>query len=205
MIIRAHYTIPIKSLKQNNFNFGLNDYPIFNETYRETLNNNILNYYFESEIGFETAELFKTYLNNTMALIMPKYNEMYKAQEKTLENIFGNVDLKETAKRNNTNKINTSSNSNSDNKNLFQDTPQGKLDFTDLENQNWATNYTMNKGKINDTSESNGENNELYEREIKGNNGNKYNIDILNDIKNNLMNIDMLIINELSDLFMGIY
>ena len=201
----AHYTITIKSLIDNGFNFGLQNYPIFNESYRETLNNNILNYYFESEIGFETAELFKIYLNNTMALIMPKYNEMYKAQEKALENILGNVDLKETAKRNNKNKINTSSNSNSDNKNLFQDTPQGRLDFTDLENQNWATNYTMNKGKINDTSESNGENNEIYEREIKGNNGNKYNIDILNDIKNNLMNIDMLIINELSNLFMGIY
>ena len=41
----AHYTITIKTLKQNNFNFGLQDYPIFNETYRETLNNNILNYY----------------------------------------------------------------------------------------------------------------------------------------------------------------
>lgn len=201
----AHYTTTIKTLKQNNFDFGLLDYPIFNETYRETLNNNILNYYFEHEIGFETAELFKLYLNNTMKLIMPKYNEMYKAQEKALENILGNVNLKEKATRNNTNTINTSSNSISNNKNLFQDTPQGQLDFTELENQTWATNYTMNKGNINDSSESNGENNELYEREITGNNGNKYNIDILNDIKNNLLNIDLLIINELSDLFMGIF
>lgn len=201
----AHYTITIKTLKDNGFNFGLNDYPLFNETYRNTLNENILNYYYESEIGFETAELFKFYLNNTMKLIMPKYNEMYKAQEKALLNILGNVDLYEESTRQNENTINTTSNSNSDNKNLFQDTPQGQLDFTDLENQQWATNYTMNKSQIGDESESVGNNNEDYERHLYGNNGNKYNIELLNDIKNNLLNIDMLIINELQDLFMGIY
>lgn len=201
----AHYTITIKSLKDNNFDFGLQNYPIFNETYRDILNNNILNYYYENEIGFETAELFKFYLNNTMQLIMPKYNTMYNAQEKALENILGNVDLYETSNRKNQNKINTTTNSNSDNKNLFQDTPQGQLDFTELENQNWATNYTMNKTKINDTSYNEGNNNEDFIRTVKGNNGNKYNIELLNDIKNNLMNIDLMIINELNDLFMGIY
>ena len=201
----AHYTITIKTLKENGFNFGLNTYPIFNESYREILNNNILNYYFENEIGFETAELFKFYLNNTLTLIIPKYNEMYKAQEESLLNIFGNVNLTEISNRKNQNNVNTNSNSTSKNKNLFQDTPKGKLDFTELENQNWATNYTMNNSNINDQSNSNANNNEDYTRTIKGNNGNKYNIELLNDIKNNLMNIDLMIINELSDLFMGIF
>ena len=63
----------------------------------------------------------------------------------------------------------------------------------------------MNNSNINDQSNSNANNNEDYTRTIKGNNGNKYNIDLLNDIKNNLMNIDLMIINELSDLFMGIF
>lgn len=201
----AHYTITIKSLIDNDFNFGLQNYPIFNESYRETLNKHILNYYYESEIGFETANLFKFYLNNTLDLIMPKYNELYKKQEIALLNIFGNVDLTENSNRQNENQVTTNSNSNSNNKNLFQDTPQGPLDFTELENQTWATNYTMNKSNITDESESNGTNNEDYERHIHGNNGNKYNIDLLNDIKNNLMNIDLMIINELNDLFMGIY
>ena len=204
-MIMAHYTITIKTLMDHNFDFGLQNYPIFNETYREILNNNILNYYYESEIGFETAELFKRYLNNTMQLIMPKYNEIYKAQETALENILGNVNLVETSNRKNQNNINTTSNSLSRNKNLFQDTPQGKLDFTELEDQNWATNYTMNNSNINDASQSNGNNNEDFTRTIKGNNGNKYNLDLLNDIKNNLLNIDKLIIDELSDLFMGIF
>lgn len=201
----AHYTITVKTLIDNNFNFGLTDYPIFDENYRNVLNQNILNYYYESEIGFETAQLFKFYLNNTLNLIMPKYNELYKKQQIALQNIFGNVDLTETSQRQNQNTINSSSSSESNNKNLFQDTPQGELDFSELEQQKWATNYTMNKSNINDTSTSNGNNNEDYLRHIVGNNGGKYNIDLLRDIRNNLMNIDMLIINELNDLFMGIY
>ena len=63
----------------------------------------------------------------------------------------------------------------------------------------------MNKGKINDSSKTDGNMDEIYERQVNGNNGNKYNIDLLNDIKNNLMNIDLMIIKDLNDLFMGIY
>lgn len=201
----AHYTITIKSLIDNHFDFGLDEYPIFNETYRNTLNEHILNFYYNSEIGFETAELFKFYLNNTLKLIMPKYNILYQKQEEALTNILGNVDLAENSSRSNTNNITTNTASISDNKNLFQDTPQGQLDFTALENQNWATNYTMNKTGINDTSSSNGTGSETYGRTLRGNNGNKYTIDLLEDIKNKLMNIDLLIIYELNDLFMGIF
>ena len=42
----SKYTITIKNLMKNNFDFGLNDYPIFDENYRSTLNENILYYYY---------------------------------------------------------------------------------------------------------------------------------------------------------------
>lgn len=201
----AKYTITIKTLIENNFDFGLQDYPIFNESYRQILNNNILNYYYENEIGFETPALFKKYLNNTMALIMNKYNTLYKAQEKLLENLLDNVNLKERYTRNTNNQTNSNSNSNSNNKNLFQDTPQGKLDFTELENQSWATNYNISKSNIDDMSTSTGEGEEVFERTITGNNGNKYSIEVFKEIKNNFFNIDELIIEELQTLFMGVF
>lgn len=202
----AKYTITIKSLIDNNFDFGLQNYPIFNETYRNTLNNNILNHYYENEIGFETANLFKFYLNQKLNEIMPYYNELYKNQEKLIkDNLFDNVDLEETSNRINNTSTNSNSLSNSDSKNLFQDTPQGKIDMTIFDNQSYATNLTLNKAKINDISNSSGNNNEDFTRKIKGTNGNKYKIDILKDIKNNLMNIDLMIINELNDLFMQIF
>lgn len=202
----AKYTITIKSLLDNNFDFGLKNYPIFNESYRNILNNNILNHYYENEIGFETANLFKFYLNQKLNEIMPYYNILYTAQEEIIKDkLFDNVDLKETSNRINKTNTNSTSISSSNNKNLFQDTPQGKIDMTIFEDQTYATNLTLNNSKINDESNSSGNNNEDFIRNIKGSNGGKYKIEILNDIKNNLMNIDLMIINDLNELFMQIF
>ena len=215
----AKYTITIKSLIDNNFDFKMTSYPIFDETYRNTLNQNILYHYYENEIGFETAPLFRFYLNQKLNEIMPYYNTLYKVQQKLLNenNIFNNVNLTETFNRKNDTTTNSTSNSNSknnglsNNKNIFQDTPQGKITQTDIENQTWATNVTFDKNETNntiqDTTSSNGNANNIenYIKNIIGNNGNKYNIEILNEIKNNLMNIDLMIINDLNELFMQIF
>lgn len=213
----AHYTITIQTLINNNFDFQLDKYPIFDENYRETLNSKILNHYFDAEIGFETAPLFRHYLLAKLNEIMPLYNIMYEKQKDLLENIFGNVNLTETFEGENSNNSNVSNNSqshstgNSNMKNLFQDTPQGELDTTSIKNQKWATNLSLNEnntnGNITDNStsvgNSNGTNN--YIKKIVGNNGGKYNIELLKEIQNSIINIDMMIINELQDLFMGIF
>ena len=201
----AHYTVTIKTLLDNGFDLGLQDYPIFNESYRNILNKKILDHYYMDEIGYETAELFKHFLNARMNEIMSYYNELYINQEKLITDTLENVNLYENSTRNNTNTVNTESSSNTNNKNLFQDTPQGQIDFTDIENQRWATNLTMNKNDINDNSSSNGENNEEYTRHVHGNNGKDYKVKMLIEIKNNLSNIDMRIIDDLRELFMQIY
>lgn len=84
----AHYTITIQTLINNGFDFKLDNYPIFDENYRETLNSKILNHYFDAEIGFETAPLFRHYLLAKLNEIMPTYNIMYEKQKDLLENIF---------------------------------------------------------------------------------------------------------------------
>ncbi len=213
----AHYTITIQTLINNGFDFQLDKYPIFDENYRETLNNKILNHYYDAEIGFETAPLFRHYLLAKLNEIMPLYNIMYEKQKDILENIFGNVNLTETFEGENSNNSNVSNNSqsnstgNSNMKNLFQDTPQGELDTTSINKQKWATNLTLNEnntnGNITDNStsvgNSNGTNN--YIKKIIGNNGGKYNIELLKEIQNSIINIDIMVINELQDLFMGIF
>lgn len=203
----SKYTTTIKVLKDNNFNFGLDSYPIFDENYRETLNNNILNHYLMNEIGFETAELFKFYLNQKMNEIMPYYNELYKVQKKLIDEnlLLNNVNLTETLHGSNTTKTSSTSQSLSNGKNLYQDTPQGEISQTDIDKQTWATNLTLNKNKIEDESNATGNGTNEYLKTIIGNNGGKFNIDVLNDIKNNLLNIDMMIINDLNELFMQIF
>ena len=211
----AKYTITIKTLIDNNFDFKMTQYPIFDENYRETLNNNILYHYYENEIGFETAPLFRFYLNQRLNEIMPKYNELYKAQKNLIDNnlLLNNVNLTETLSGQNATTTSSTSkstnNGTSNNKNLFQDTPQGQISSTEIDNQTWATNLTLDSNTsnntINDSSSATGSGTNSYLKTIIGNNGGKFNIDVLNDIKNNLMNIDLMIIDELYDLFMQIF
>lgn len=201
----SKYTTTIKTLIDNNFDFKMTSYPIFDENYRETLNQKILYHYYENEIGFETASLFRFYLNNKLNEIMPYYNELYNKQIKLLDKLDKNVDLTETFKRDS--KTNTTSKSNSKNsgKNVFLDTPQGNLYKGDIDSTDYATSVTWNKNDIDDTSEGTGTGLENYIKTITGNNGSKYNIEVLKDIKDNIINIDLMIINELNDLFMGIF
>lgn len=227
----AKYTITIKTLIDNNFDFQMTQYPIFDENYRNTLNHNILYHYYENEIGFETAPLFRLYLNQKLNEIMPYYNELYKAQKKMIDEnlLLNNVNLTEQLQgsntRHDTNNTTTNTNSTStstnngtsNNKNLFQDTPQGEISNTEIDNQKWATNLTLDRNTtnntINDNSNSNGTSNNIlnsngtneYIKSIIGNNGGKFNIDLLNDIKDKLMNIDLMIINDLNELFMQIF
>ena len=203
----AKYTITIKTLIDNNFDFKMDSYPIFDENYRNTLNNNILYHYYENEIGFETAPLFRFYLNQKLNEIMPYYNELYKVQKKIIDEnlLLNNVNLTERLTGSNTTNTNSTSQSSNKGKNLFQDTPQGEISNTEIDDQKWATNLTLNNNSINDTSNATGSGTNEYLKTIIGNNGGKFNIDVLNDIKNNLMNIDLMIINELNDLFMGIF
>ena len=201
----SKYTITIKSLVDNNFDFGLKNYPIFDEEYRSILNNKIINHYYFSEIGQETAEAFKFMLNTKMNEIMDFYNTLYKHKLELLNQITSNVNLTESFERDTTNETSSSSTSLNNGKNLFQDTPQGRIWADDIDNVDYATNVNMTRNNINDNSSATGIGNENYIKTIVGNNGNKYNFEVLKNLKDDLINIDMLIINELNDLFMGIY
>lgn len=200
----SKYTITIRNLIKNDFVFNLYDYPIFDENYREILNKKILDHYLMSEIGLETAELFNHYLGSKLNEIMPYYNILYQKQTRLLENLENNVNLTESFNRNIENESSGTSTGTSDGKTLFEDTPQGRLVQSTMDDMDHATNINFSKSNDSSSSTSNGASTENYIKTVVGNNGGKYTVEILNEIKNNLLNIDLLIINELSDLFMGI-
>lgn len=107
----SHYTTTIKQMIDNNFDFQMTNYPIFDEDYRSVLNQKILNHYYEDEIGFETTALFRFYLNNKLNEIMPKYNILYTAQKKLLDDnlLYNNVNLTEQLTGSNTTLSSTTS------------------------------------------------------------------------------------------------
>lgn len=56
------------------FNFS---FPIWEETYRQTLEYKILQHYYMREIGFETVGLWKFYLQRALTEKMPYFNDLY--------------------------------------------------------------------------------------------------------------------------------
>lgn len=59
---------------------GLHDYPIFDNNYRQQLNDKIINHFLFREIGFETAAQFAHFVRKTMHENMPYYNQLYLSQ-----------------------------------------------------------------------------------------------------------------------------
>lgn len=78
------FRIELGELVENGFDLGLDQYPIFDEGYRQKLNDAIIDHYYTREIGMNAAN-FKAKLNIRMNEIMPVYNEMYIQQFKNLE------------------------------------------------------------------------------------------------------------------------
>lgn len=228
--VPSKYTAVIHNLREQEFDFGLNDYPIFDETYREKLNKKILDHYDFYEIGQETPHLFKLFLNRTMNEIMPYYNELYKSIINYSENLLKNVDLKETLSRDTTSEItgNSTSESNSESNStsestdkytsIFNNTPQGQILKNAIEEQDYATTLTQNKDENSSSQNSNisdnttnqtsqnGSGTENYTKNISGNNGAYLISDIIERFRKNIVNVDLMIIEDsrIKELFFGL-
>lgn len=73
----ARYTIELGKLVESGYPLSFGNYPIFNEEYRQTLEQKIIDHYYFNEIGAETADRFSFYLRRKMREIMPYYNQLY--------------------------------------------------------------------------------------------------------------------------------
>lgn len=75
------------------------DFPIFDETYRSVLETKILKHFYTREIGFETAGLWKHFLDMRLNEVMPYYNKLYQSELLTF-NPFYDVDVTTTGNNN---------------------------------------------------------------------------------------------------------
>lgn len=206
----------IKSACPKIFNF---DFPIYKEDHRLDLEEKILKHYYTREIGFETVGLWKLYLEEKLNLIMPFYNKLYEMVEKDflydydMEEKFTkttNDDYTQNFEGTGSNTGNASSSSSENLKTVNSDYPQSTINGGDYattssvsENLN-QTSSNQSQNTSNESTQKNiGEKTEVYENTKHGRT--KPLADIISDYKQDLMNIDNRIINDLSDLFMNIY
>lgn len=223
----SKYTTELRYLVESGFDLGLKSYPIFNENHRADLNKKIIEHYYFREIGMETAGAFKFVLNRKMNEIMPKYNELFKSQTFQFDPIRG-IDLQESYNdifkenvESTTNGI-TKSESTADSttktngRDLFNDTPQGLLDNGAIANEKYLTNATLTDdageqhgistatGTTGADSKSNTGKNLMYTKTRKGSEYHNPS-ELLQKYRETIINIDLMIIENLSSLFMNIY
>lgn len=183
-------------------------YPLFNddgkgEERKKELETKIIKHYYLYEIGFETYTRFKLALDESLNRIMPYYNEMYKSIYLQGDDPLVNMDFWETRDTQNKNETNSSNHdtSNGTNHSVFQDTPTQQLGDED-----YATNINdiTNQNESNGTNEVNANLDEKMQRHILG--LNQYSKqDMITRFRDNIINVDEMIIEELHDLFMLIY
>lgn len=231
----SRYTIELRYLIEGNYEM-LKDYPIFDESYREQLNNKIIQHYYFREIGFETEALFKNRLNQKMNEIMPYYNQMYESSKLKIDPL-STIDLEEVFSRkskttgegtsstsgtgNNTNNFNSTDTTDYGKISKFSDIAQAQTTPNEILNDKYLTSATVDDGQDKNTNtgtntsqtESTTSGTSTDERNLdedttltrKGNNGIASESELLNMYRETFLNIDMMIIDDLDELFLGIW
>lgn len=193
---------------------GLDKYPIYDEYYRNKLNDKIINHFYFREIGFETAAQFAWYMKRTMNEIMPKYNRLYEAMLTDLKHPLSDWTRHRdvTIEGETTNDTQNSGISSNDthSRNVFQDTPMSLLSndgSPSIENLDYATNVTYDdsnsEGSSSGTSQSQGTS--LTDRVEDEYGRNRSLASLIAEYYEKFTDIDLMIINDLETLFMGLW
>lgn len=207
------------------------DFPIFESSYKETLCKKILLHYYTREIGMETVGLWKLRLQTKMNEIMPFYNRLYEdlndkfnimysadmyIEREDTRALDSTRDIKGTneSEQSGTSKLTNESEDSAQSR--FLDTPQGGLNG--ILDSDYLTNATINDGTSESTANSESSNTtsaettskDIYDSDEKGTmqehrygSDNRY--EAMERYTQELFNIDMRVINNLSDLFMKVW
>lgn len=210
------------------------DYPIFDADYKAGLEKKIIKHYYTREICAETYGRWKLFLESRMIEIMPFYNQLYEStllKYDIFEDVnylrSGNRTGEETGETSNTGEtvhtgvdtLDGNYTANSEGWSKYSDTPQGSIN--DLDSDMYMTNATKNtsddesttdetrNSNYTDNTTNNGEHSkntlEEYSELIKGKMPGKSYMNMVQEFRETILNIDKMIIDELNDLFMMIY
>ena len=179
-----------------------NSWSIFDEEYRKVLCKKILKHYYTREICAESAGLWIMWLNRRMSEIMPYYNQLYESEKLKFDPLT-DTDVTTTSNR----KVDTENNENATinniSRDLYSDTPQGALQG--VESETYLTNARKISGSGSSNSSGSGNSNDDYLENVKGKRGGENYSDMLKKYRDTFLNIDMLVINELEDLFFNLW
>lgn len=201
-------------VRLTNDHIGLDDYPIFDESYRKTLNDRIKRTYWLQEIAHETIDIFTWRLSLKMELIMPRYNRMYLAEIQNTDPLDGNRHYNKTGQDGTSQNTGTNKQSStgaggntSKGRTVGSDTPQTRLagdgDYATSISDASTSGTSTSKNDSSSNSSSNSSYNNNQHSESWGYSGSKARA--IADYRGTLLNVDDLVIAELGDLFLGLW
>lgn len=208
------FTLRLSEVLELTDDIGLNEYPIFDEDYRATLNRKIIDRYFLQEIGVETVDQFVFFMRRKMNEIMPFYNELYKS---TLFNIdpLNSVNIVTVIDADASSNMNTKTNNSSTSdgtatskaRAVSSETPQGMLNgsgdyATSANDSSSATDNRANVSEDGNTVQGSEQESKTVSN-AKGFQGSQ--ADLVMRYREAILNVDILILDELAVLFMQVW
>lgn len=194
------------------------DFPCWNEQYKLVLERKILLRYLMKEIGLETVALWKVFLNERLNSIMPYYNQLYLSTVKEYDYTkdFSSTETVTSTKGTvvdvtNTNSVNMTTTNTAGKKTVIVDSdiPQayvetgGKYASTITENENSGSDVIADTGTTGIIAKTINSGSDVLSTRRSGNNVNIS--DLIMKYRDTLINIDNMIVADMSDLFMKIY
>lgn len=202
----------------------------FDEEYRGVLCKKILKHYYLREIGCETVGIWLLWMNTKLEEIMPYYNKLYESELikfNPMYDVDWNRKGNKTGNESGSGSRSTSGNNSGTNtqsgtssntrKDLYSDTPQGAL--TGVESETYLTNArkvsdsgetgvngsTSGSYEDSESSSNKVDTTENYVESVSGKQGTGSYSKMLNEFRETFLNIDMQVIEEFAEMFMGLW
>ena len=176
---------------------------------KDKLAKKIVDHYFMREIGFETPALFRHYVKVTMNEIMEQKLPLIYSASISYDPLV-NVDYTESFQRtiDNSTSGSDSQTANSNGLTVNSNTPQGQISKAEILTGKYASDTQAGESTstTNNTNSQTGNTEEGSTKHVKGNSGVSATAQkMIQQYRDNIIAIDKDIINELNDLFMGLY
>ena len=188
------------------------DFPFYSDLAEDKLEfeKQFLLHYYTREIGVETFGWWKVRLKSKLFDVMPKYKQLYDIEQKKY-NLYDTVNMERTV--NSTNNTNGKGSSKQTSKNsrqtddLYSDTPQGGLE--NVKAGKYLSEYRYlddnSDATVNSTNENNSTQNGQQTEKWSGKESGLTYSEIKMKEREAILNINLMLIGEFEELFMGVF
>ena len=209
-------TLELRDLVENGVKSWDFDYPSFyQEEEKTTFEKKVIDHYYFRQLGQETTGRWLHYFRTRIREIMPYYKQLYESVKimEGLDDPFANLDVTETfsqitqGENSGETEATRTSSSSGEGTRKYSNTPQGSLDNLDDYLTEGTVESSSGSENGNDTVNTSGTSSGSTEYTLirKGQQGVSTYAHDIKELRETYINIDMLIINELKDLFLKVY